>query len=531
MGRDQQIGIYDVEKSVGSIPGTEIRSLFNSRRLLTVVLFAAFLPVVITSSFFYYTTPDASTAAMLFFHKPKGGKNVPSFISATSSSNTGVEPSNGDTEITTDTNQEESSRNSPEPEATDEDVERTIETSVDVENSTSLGVNDSKPHEETTLEENTSSIVMERQGPTNTANSSKREYCDLVKGSWVPDPRPPQYTNSSCRYIQGHQNCMKNGRPDTGFMYWKWQPQQCDLPRIDAQAFLIAMRNRSMTFAGDSIARNQFQSLLCILSQVEVPDHTYNAPDDRDNIYVFRTYDFTVAIYWSPYLVHVEDKDITWPDNKTQSVAHIHVDKLDRAWTDRISGVDILQISTGQWWFKRGLFLKGNKPMGGHICDGWKECEKEIGFADPYRLAIHSLLKNSLSIPGYTGTTILRSFAPDHFEGGAWDSGGRCVRTTPGGVSISSLTNWMYEIQTEEFQNVTGAMSESEKQRIKLLDITNLAQIRADGHPDVYMKFQPFSKEMKQPPQKDCLHWCLPGPIDTWNDLLVESLHDKIHNY
>lgn len=182
MGRDQQIGIYDVEKSVGSIPGTEIRSLFNSRRLLTVVLFAAFLPVVITSSFFYYTTPDASTAAMLFFHKPKGGKNVPSFISATSSSNTGVEPSNGDTEITTDTNQEESSRNSPEPEATDEDVERTIETSVDVENSTSLGVNDSKPHEETTLEENTSSIVMERQGPTNTANSSKR---GIFKGTRI----------------------------------------------------------------------------------------------------------------------------------------------------------------------------------------------------------------------------------------------------------------------------------------------------------------------------------------------------------
>lgn len=81
--------------------------------------------------------------------------------------------------------------------------------------------------------------------------------------------------------------------------------------------------------------------------QVEVPDHTYNAPDDRDNVHVFRTYNFTIAIYWSPYLVHVEDKDITWPDNKTQSVAHIHVDKLDRAWTDRISGVDILQVSTG----------------------------------------------------------------------------------------------------------------------------------------------------------------------------------------
>lgn len=92
--------------------------------------------------------------------------------------------------------------------------------------------------------------------------------CDLIKGSWVPDPRPPQYTNSTCKFIQGHQNCMKNGRPDTGFLNWKWKPDQCDLPRIDARAFLTAMRDRSMAFAGDSIARNQFQSLLCLLSQV-----------------------------------------------------------------------------------------------------------------------------------------------------------------------------------------------------------------------------------------------------------------------
>lgn len=61
---------------------------------------------------------------------------------------------------------------------------------------------------------------------------------------------------------------MKNGRPDVGYLHWKWQPDQCDLPRIDAKSFLKAMRDRSMVFAGDSIARNQFQSLLCLLSQV-----------------------------------------------------------------------------------------------------------------------------------------------------------------------------------------------------------------------------------------------------------------------
>jgi len=61
---------------------------------------------------------------------------------------------------------------------------------------------------------------------------------------------------------------MKNGRPDSGYLYWKWQPEQCDLPRIDHRAFLTAMRGRRMAFVGDSIARNQFQSLLCLLSQV-----------------------------------------------------------------------------------------------------------------------------------------------------------------------------------------------------------------------------------------------------------------------
>lgn len=92
--------------------------------------------------------------------------------------------------------------------------------------------------------------------------------CDLALGKWIPYSRPPQYNSSTCKTIQGHQNCEKNGRPDTGYLYWKWKPDLCELPRIDPAKFLNAMRNRSIVFAGDSIARNQFQSLLCVLSQV-----------------------------------------------------------------------------------------------------------------------------------------------------------------------------------------------------------------------------------------------------------------------
>jgi hypothetical protein len=100
--------------------------------------------------------------------------------------------------------------------------------------------------------------------------------------------------------------------------------------------------------------------------QVESPDHTYSAPDDRDNIWVFRKHNFTLAIYWSPYLVHVEDKEIRFSsDNKTQTVAFIHVDRLDEMWVDRIRGVDILQLSTGMYESTT-------------ICSTFLYCEKKL---------------------------------------------------------------------------------------------------------------------------------------------------------
>ena len=76
----------------------------------------------------------------------------------------------------------------------------------------------------------------------------------------MPDSRRPLYNSSSCRYIQSFQDCAKNGRPDEVYLFWKWKPEQCEVPRIDATTFLAAMRNRLVVFAGDSISRNQFQS-------------------------------------------------------------------------------------------------------------------------------------------------------------------------------------------------------------------------------------------------------------------------------
>lgn len=92
--------------------------------------------------------------------------------------------------------------------------------------------------------------------------------CDLYTGRWVYDPRGSLYTNS-CAVIPEGQNCQANGRPDKAYENWRWKPNDCELPRFDAKKFLRLMRNKTLAFVGDSVARNQMQSLLCILLQEE----------------------------------------------------------------------------------------------------------------------------------------------------------------------------------------------------------------------------------------------------------------------
>lgn len=106
---------------------------------------------------------------------------------------------------------------------------------------------------------------------SNTSEGSKK--CDLFTGEWVPNAEGPYYTNTTCDAIQEHQNCMKFGRPDTGFLKWRWKPDECELPIFDPYKFLELVRGKSLAFVGDSVARNHIQSLICLLSRVSIHLH------------------------------------------------------------------------------------------------------------------------------------------------------------------------------------------------------------------------------------------------------------------
>lgn len=51
----------------------------------------------------------------------------------------------------------------------------------------------------------------------------------------------------------------------------------------------------------------------------------------------------------------------------------------------------------------------------------------------------------------------------------------------------------------------------------QILDITHMSEFRADAHPSTA-----GGKK-----HDDCMHWCLPGVTDTWNDLFIAHLHNN----
>ncbi|XP_072069583.1 protein trichome birefringence-like 25 isoform X2 [Arachis hypogaea] len=355
----------------------------------------------------------------------------------------------------------------------------------------------------------------------NKSQSSQNEKCDLFVGEWVADKSGPMYTNESCNLIEHHQNCMKNGRPDSGYLYWRWSPRGCELPKFNPRKFLDFMRNKSFSFIGDSISRNHVQSLLCILSQVESAVEIYHDKEYRSKIWKFPSHNFTLSVIWTPFLIKAtifEDMD-----GVSSSETQLHLDTLDTLWTKQYETFDFVLIGGGKWFLKTAIYHENNTIVGCHYCPG--KNLTDFGFDYAYRKAI-GLVLDFFVKSSHKATIFFRTTTPDHFENGEWFSGGYCNRTVPfkeGQIEMIDVDSTMRGIELEEFAKATSLGSDRAA-KLKLLDTTFLSLLRPDGHPGPYRQYQPFAKDKNANVQNDCLHWCLPGPIDSWNDIIMEML-------
>ncbi|KAI7742758.1 hypothetical protein M8C21_021131 [Ambrosia artemisiifolia] len=333
---------------------------------------------------------------------------------------------------------------------------------------------------------------------------------DYTDGRWVHDEMGPIYNSSACATIKDGQNCAAHGRPDSGYLYWRWIPNKCHLPRFDPTTFLHLTRHKHLAFVGDSLARNQLESLLCLLSTVSLPDLVYtNGQDNKFRKWHFASHNLTVSVYWSPFLVKGFEKSQQIPYNR------LYLDSVNDVWAKDLDQMDMVVLSIGHWFLHPAVFYYGDSVLGCHSCND--NNFTEVGFYHVYGMAFNTTLKVLLNRGIHV---IVTTFSPAHFEGD-WDSLDACSKTKPNEKNLEGMD---YEMRRQEMEQVIWASKQSKTWHLEALDVTKLSLMRPDGHPGPYMYPFPFAKGKRDRVPNDCVHWCLPGPIDTWNQIMLDIM-------
>ncbi|CAO2201361.1 unnamed protein product [Urochloa humidicola] len=349
-----------------------------------------------------------------------------------------------------------------------------------------------------------------------THDSTSGTECDYSDGRWVRDAGAgaTSYTED-CPFLDPGFRCLRNGRSDSEFQHWRWRPHLCNLPKFNATEMLERSRNGRIVFSGDSIGRNQWESMVCMLAGgASPPTRVYEEsgkPISRHKGYlsmVFADYNLSIEYYRAPMVVMVD----RFPANARGGVrGAIRLDVLPRH-ADRWAGADVLVLNTGRWWNVHKTVKAGNYFMVGD------RLNKTMNIREAFRLSLQTVMDWELSNARFPKSYFFfRGYSPSHYSNGTWNAGGSCadqrdpLTTTDHFGEEYSWINAMITNTTEGIRN--------RGRNARFLNITHMTELRPDAHPSQH-------REPGTPPDapEDCSHWCLPGVPDTWNEILYAHL-------
>ncbi|XP_058219611.1 protein trichome birefringence-like 42 isoform X2 [Rhododendron vialii] len=329
--------------------------------------------------------------------------------------------------------------------------------------------------------------------------------CNIFDGRWIYKPADnPLYDEFQCPFLSDQVSCQRNGRPDFDYKSWSWEAKDCEIPRFDGKDLLERLRGKRMVIVGDSLNRNQWESLACLLYSVISPSRAH--VEVQSGVYkVFRAKDYncSVEFHWSPFLVQFDTKQAK--DTK----ALLRLDKLEtsaRQWR----GANIMVFNTGHWWVQTGKFRKWD------LFQYRGKLIQEMDIESAFEMAMKTWAQwIDQNVESNKTNVFFRSISPEH------KGNHRCQNVTQPIMNESYKASFPKPV-IDIVERIIGGM----RTPVTYLNITKLSEYRRDAHPTVYAKKKMMiEKEGKQLAAfADCSHWCLPGVPDTWNRLFYALL-------
>ncbi|AQK56679.1 Putative DUF231 domain containing family protein [Zea mays] len=123
------------------------------------------------------------------------------------------------------------------------------------------------------------------------------------------------------------------------------------------------------------------------------------------------------------------------------------------------------------------------------------------------------------------------TISPPHLSPQNWGNpdGIKCVGETLPYQNYSQPLDLYHDMRLYDL--VVKVASSMEKVPVTVIDITRMSDYRKDAHTSLYTIRQGklLTPKQKADPEKfaDCIHWCLPGVPDVWNQILYTRILSK----